>query len=40
MSSLTAVEDFPDDEDALNGVSKVKWVEFGKAILDPGAPER
>jgi hypothetical protein len=40
VSSLTAVEDYPDDEQALRGVSKVKWVEFGKQTLDPGAPER
>ncbi|WP_274644566.1 hypothetical protein [Pseudomonas serbica] len=39
VSGLTAVDGFPDDEVALKGVSKVKWVEFGKTTLDPSAPE-
>ena len=38
LSRLAAVDDNPYDEDALKGVSKVKWVEFGNKTIDPETP--
>lgn len=38
LSSLAAVDDNPYDEDALKGVSKVKWLEFGNKTIDPETP--
>lgn len=39
LTRLTEVEDTPDDDEALEGVSKPKWVEFGKKAFEPGTPE-
>jgi hypothetical protein len=38
LSRLTEVEDAPEDDDALEGVSKTKWIEFRSKTPHPETP--